>query len=113
MLSSKKSRILIADADSTFLRSITQSLKKDGYEISTAAESDEALRLFRSFDPHAVLLGAQLADQSSLKTLERLKQLRPSLPIILLAGPEETGALFLMSKAGIDDYMGRDRKSVV
>ena len=105
MQSPQRTRVLIADADSASLRSISSALQKHGHDPSTASNSDETLLLFRTGDPHAILLSANLPGIGSSKTLERIRQARPTVPVIFVAGENDTDLLFQMSKLGADDYL--------
>ncbi len=49
-----------------------------GYDVSAASTGDEAVRMFRVFDPTLVLLTADSRSVDGMDTLERLKQISPS-----------------------------------
>jgi len=54
-------RILIADDDPDFVEILTMILKKEGYQIDSAANGDEALAKMRKAPPDALLLDVMMA----------------------------------------------------
>ena len=88
VLHGKNERILIIDDELPVLSMMQQRLRKMGYRVVTRADSIEALRTFRAeptqFDlvitDHTMpsMLGAELA--------EKVGDLRPDLPVVLMTG---------------------------
>ena len=50
-----KLRVLIVDDDSSMARFLTSHLSRRGFEINIANNGEEAIRMFRVFDPNLVL----------------------------------------------------------
>ena len=100
-----KTRILIADDDQTTAKSLADYLSRRNCEIAFAGSHEESLRTIRSFDPSLVLLDYTLPPVDGGETLERLKQLRPELPVIVYSGHAAPEVIFRVSKLGADDYI--------
>ena len=100
-----KTRILIADDDQTTAKSVADYLSRRNCEIAFAGSHEESLRTIRSFDPSLVLLDYTLPPIDGGETLERLKQLRPELPVIVYSGHAAPEVIFRVSKLGADDYI--------
>jgi len=100
-----KTRILIADDDQTTAKSLADYLSRRNCEIAFAGSHEESLRTIRSFDPSLVLLDYTLPPIDGGETLERLKQLRPELPVIVYSGHAAPEVIFRVSKLGADDYI--------
>ena len=66
-----KARLLIVDQDVNMGKFLNSYLTRRGFEVSNATTTDEALRMFRVFDPVLVLLDISAPGMSALDTLER------------------------------------------
>ncbi len=84
MQPSQKTRVLIVDEDASFARFVQSYLTRRNFDVSCASNGDEAIRMFRVYDPGLVLLDAT-ANLSGLETLERLKQIKPEVAVIMTA----------------------------
>jgi two-component system, NtrC family, response regulator AtoC len=100
-----KIRILIADDDQATAKSLADYLSRKNFEIAFAVSHEESLRAARSFDPSLVLLDFTLPPIDGGETLERLKQLRPDLPVIVYSGQTTPEVVFRLSKLGAEDYI--------
>ena len=100
-----KTRILIADDDQATAKSLADYLSRRNFEIAFAGSHEESLRTIRSFDPSLVLLDYTLPPIDGGETLERLKQLRPELPVIVYSSQAAPEVIFRVSKLGADDYI--------
>lgn len=81
-----KQHILVVD-DEPPIRELLQSyFRKHGYEVTTASEASEALRLADEIPLHLVILDVLLPDSDGLEILEKLKSAHPNLPIIIMTG---------------------------
>ncbi|HEV2112760.1 MAG TPA: sigma-54 dependent transcriptional regulator, partial [Terriglobales bacterium] len=102
-----KLRALVVDGDAGMARFLSSHLARHGFEVSTAANGEEAIRLFRVFDPSLVLLDVAVTGLSGIETLERVKQIKPDVYVIMLAAQHDPDLIFRASKAGADDYLSK------
>src|SRR5512143_406816 len=86
MLSNQKARVLVVDDDAAMARFLSSYLARRNFDSSTAASGEEAIRMFRVYDPVLVLLDVSMPGMSGLETLERLKQIKPEVLVIILSG---------------------------
>jgi CheY-like chemotaxis protein len=87
-------KILLVE-DSKFLRLATErALARAGYEVSSAADGDEALRLAQEKLPDLILLDMLLPKMSGLDVLKRLKTgaLTKAIPVVVLTGMAQKNA---------------------
>ena len=77
-------RVLVVDDEELFRRSIGKELNRMGYSVRTAETSQEALAELHSFPPDVVLLDIRLPDQDGLELLRTIKDLDPSIEVIML-----------------------------
>jgi two-component system response regulator AtoC len=105
-MATQKVRVLIVDDDPSMSRFLSSFLTRQNYDASTASNGDEAIRMFRVYDPTLVLLDmAMTGGMDGLETLERLKQIKPEISAIIVSGQKDPDLIFRASKAGADDYI--------
>jgi two-component system response regulator AtoC len=104
-MASQKVRVLIVDDDPSMSRFLSSFLTRQNFEASTAASGEEALRMFRVYDPTLVLLDMAMTGMDGLDALERLKQIKPEVSIIIVSGQKDPDLIFRASKVGADDYI--------
>ena len=85
-------RILVVDDESSISDLISTSLRFVGFEVRTAANGSEALRVAEEFKPHAVVLDVMMPD---LDGFEVCRQMRSE--------GLNIGVLFLTAKDGMED----------
>ncbi len=102
-----KSRVLIVDEDPNTSRFLSSQMLRKGLDVSAASTPDEAVRMFRLCDPALVLLDPTILGAANLELLERLKQIKPDVGIVLVSAQSSPEFLFRASKAGADDYVGK------
>ncbi len=89
--------ILCVDDETTGLSVRKMLLESQGYRVLTAENGPDALVLFSSEDVEAVILDYSMPGMNGNVVAERMKELRPDLPIIMLSAyvdlPSETLAL--------------------
>src|ERR1051326_130714 len=89
MQTSSKTRVLIVDDDGSMARFLGSYLSRRNFEISTAASGEEAIRMFRVCDPSLVLLDVSMPGLNGIETLERIKQIKPEVAVIMLSGQQD------------------------
>ncbi len=102
-----KNRVLIVDEDVVMAKYLATHLTRRNFEVAVASSSAEALRIFRNFDPFLVLLDTASRDEGGTETLQRLKQIKPALSIIVLSASRDPEVIFKASKLGADDFVGK------
>jgi two-component system response regulator AtoC len=102
---SQKVRVLIVDDDPSMSRFLSSFLNRLNYETSMAGSGEEALRMFRAYDPGVVLLDIGMSGIDGLETLERLKQIKAEVSAIIVSGQKDPDLIFRASKAGAEDYI--------
>jgi two-component system, NtrC family, response regulator AtoC len=107
MVPDKKLRALIVGDDANMGRFLSSHLARRGFDASHAATGEEAIRLFRTYDPRLVLVDLSASGMNSLDTLERIKQIKPETAVVLLSGKHDPDLIFRASKLGADDYLSK------
>jgi len=107
MLPSQKTRVLIVDDDGSMAKYLQSYLARRNFDVSTALSGEEAIRMFRVYDPNLVLLDVAMSGMSGIDTLERMKQIKPDVSVIMLSAQSNPELIFRASKLGADDYIGK------
>ncbi len=102
----KKIRILVAD-DELFIRDILRSVLSEHYEVSEAADGDEALQKIKNETPDLVILDHKMPKMSGLDVCRAIREdsLRQHLSIIMLTGKGEIRDKVTGLDSGVDDYI--------
>jgi DNA-binding NtrC family response regulator len=107
MMANIKIRILIADDDASMAKYLQAYLMRRNFEVSIAGSGEDAIRMLRANDPHLVLLGMAIAGMDGIDTLERIKQIKPDVSVIMLSAQSSPELIFRASKLGADDYLSK------
>lgn len=86
MSSEAKPRVLLVDDDGMILRSLGRMLRQAGYDVSTAADGSEALRVFASEGPDVVLSDLSMPDGDGIALLRAVRRADGSVPVLLMSG---------------------------
>ncbi len=97
-------KILVVDDEQSIRDLVMGYLKREGYEVETAADGLAGLELARSFKPDVVVLDVMLPGIDGLEMLSRLRRDSNAYVILLTAKTEETDKIVGLS-VGADDYV--------
>ncbi len=97
--------LLWVDDEIELLKAHIIFLQKKGYEVTTVSNGTDAVDLCheRSFD--LVLLDEQMPGLSGLETLQRIKQLSPTTPVVMVTKSEEENIMEQAIGQKIADYL--------
>ena len=76
--------LLWVDDEIELLKAHLMFLEKKGYEVVTVTNGTDAIELCKEKNFDLVLLDEQMPGLSGLETLQQLKELHPSLPIVMV-----------------------------
>jgi two-component system, OmpR family, response regulator len=97
-------RILLADDEHSIQTLLSYPLRKDGYDVVTAADGREALARFGESTFDLVVLDVMMPRMDGLEVCRRLRA-RSSVPIIMLTAKAEEIDKVLGLELGADDYI--------
>jgi ActR/RegA family two-component response regulator len=104
-MSPAKKRILVVDDDPRWLQRI-EDILIDEYEVVPCSSDDEAIASLKEQPFSLALLDMKLANGvSGLDLFERLQELAPNLPAVMLTGYPEPGSMRDSFKKGVLDYL--------
>jgi two-component system, NtrC family, response regulator AtoC len=103
---SSSGNILVVDDEPGMLRYLQTLLEVDSYHVSTASSGAEALACVqREPTPDLVLLDLLMPDLDGLQTLERLRQARRGLKVVMLSCVSDTRKVVQAIRLGAQDYL--------
>ena len=100
-------KILIVEDEPDILELLAYNLRQAGFEVSTAAEGEEALRLAQADPPALLVLDLMLPGMDGLELCRLLKQ-KESLrrvPVLMLTAKAEEVDRIVGLELGADDYV--------
>lgn len=105
-MAERATRILVADDDESSRERISSPLRRDGCEIVTAADAEEALERFREGPVDLVVVNLDMPRMDGLECCRRLRAAGP-VGIIAIAGSPDEDAILGALEAGADDCVTR------
>ena len=81
-----KKKILVADDDKNIQFAFRKTFEKDGYEVVSAADGQEALRKVDSEQPALIFMDVSMPGTSGLEALEVMKNNDVKVPVIVITG---------------------------
>lgn len=97
-------RALVVDDEPALVRVVSAYLASEGFEVRSAADGFEALRLAREAEPDVVVLDVMMPGIDGLEVCRRLRTFSEAYVIMLTARAEEIDTLLGLS-VGADDYL--------
>lgn len=98
-------RILVIDDDRDICNLLARFLEKNGFEVDTACNGEEALKLLREKQYTLALCDYRLPDTNGLEMLQRIKVLQPEVAVIVITGYSDVRTAVKMFKLGASDYI--------
>ena len=98
-------RLLWVDAEIDMLKAHILFLQKKDYEVDTASNGPDALDLCRERNYDLILLDENMPGLSGLETLSRLKDIVPTVPVVMVTKNEEEDIMDQAIGSKIADYL--------
>lgn len=97
-------RILVVDDEKTIVKGLKFNLEKEGYEVFTAYDGEEALRVFNESNPDLIVLDLMLPELDGFEVCRRIRK-GSDVPIVMLTARGEDIDKILGLELGADDYV--------
>lgn len=98
-------RVLVVDDESALADLLSMALRYEGWEVRTAGDGAEAIRITREMRPDAVVLDVMLPDMDGLTVLGRVRRELPDVPVLFLTARDAVEDRIAGLTAGGDDYV--------
>ena len=101
----KNGNLLWVDDEVELLRAHILFLEKKGYDVVTVTNGNDAVELCRERSFDLVLLDEMMPGLSGLETLQRIKEVAPALPVVMVTKSEEEDIMNQAIGSKISDYL--------
>lgn len=98
-------RVLVVDDDPAVRRALEHALRRDGYQVFSAASGTEALSEHAGNPPDALILDVMMPEPNGLEICRRLREAGDNTPILLLTARDLIDDRVAGLDAGADDYL--------
>jgi DNA-binding NtrC family response regulator len=102
-----KPAILVVDDDEVMRQTLSDVLKKRGYEVSTAETGGQTLSSIREQLFDLILLDIRLPDMDGLDVLRRVKETESDLMVIVMTAYSDVHTAVTAMKSGAYDYIDK------
>ena len=100
----ERMKILVADDEANIRRVLETRLALQGHDVKVAENGNEALELFRGFEPDVVVLDVMMPELDGFAVVERIRA-QSEVPIIMLTALGDVADRITGLQLGADDYM--------
>jgi len=97
--------ILAVDDEATILQSLSGILSDEGFEVLTASNGYEALKVIDQESPDLVLLDIWMPGIDGIETLQEIKRTNPFLQVIIISGHGTIETAVKATKLGAYDFI--------
>ncbi|OAI39428.1 two-component system response regulator [bacterium SCGC AG-212-C10] len=99
-------RILVVDDEPVVTEVVERYLRRDGYEVHTAADGRAAVQQFTAFRPNLVVLDLMLPQVDGMEVCRQIRALART-PIIMLTARGDEMDRIAGFESGADDYLAK------
>jgi ATP-dependent Lon protease len=107
LCSLQTSRILVVDDEEIARTNMEYILRKDGYQVATAASGLEALERFKTQDFDLMLTDLKMEKMDGLQLLQAVKQSSPSTEIVMITGYATVSTAVDALRKGAAHYLSK------
>jgi two-component system, OmpR family, alkaline phosphatase synthesis response regulator PhoP len=100
-------KLLVVEDDRTLRQALVFNLSREGYELVTAADGENALAIARAQRLDLILLDVMLPGMSGVEVLRTLRREGIDTPVIILSAKGEEIDRVVGLKVGADDYVAK------
>jgi two-component system alkaline phosphatase synthesis response regulator PhoP len=114
-MSNKNQKILLVDDDPDILEFLSYNLEKEGYDVSTANNGNEAIEKAKEVTPDLIILDVMMPELDGIETcteMRKIDNLKNTIITFLTARNEDYSQVVGL-EAGADDYIVKPIKPKV
>ncbi|MGC1303412.1 MAG: sigma 54-interacting transcriptional regulator [Caulobacteraceae bacterium] len=104
---SNNRKILIADDDATMRLVLSQTFLREGFLVRTTSAAGALLKWIREGEGDLVISDVLLPDENIFNILPEIRELRPTLPIILMSGQNTLLTAVSAAETGTFEYLAK------
>ena len=81
-------KVLTVDDEPSLTELLAMAMRYEGWEVTTAATGNDAVRAARAIKPDAIVLDMMLPDFDGLEVMRRIRTEQPDVPVIFLTAKD-------------------------
>jgi nitrogen regulation protein NR(I) len=97
--------LLVIDDEPNVCYSLQKTLRTDSLEVITAPSAKQGIAMVSQHKPDGVVLDVRLPDMSGLDAFERIREIDPRLPVIIITAHATTETAIEAMKRGAFEYL--------
>jgi len=98
-------KILIAEDEPLMLKTLALRLSKDGHEVLTASNGQQAMEVLLASSPDIIVTDIMMPFLSGIELLTIAKKRQKKIPVIVLSAMGQENVVIEAFKLGADDYI--------
>jgi two-component system alkaline phosphatase synthesis response regulator PhoP len=108
-------KILLVDDEPDILEIVGYNLRSEGYQVFTATNGAEGVKIARKISPHLILLDIMMPEMDGIEACEKIRGIKPLENVIIsfLTARGEDYSQVAGFDAGADDYITKPIKPKV
>lgn len=106
-VTSPQASILVVDDEANILTLMAETLRLVGFTALTSSRGVDAINAIRNSHVDLVLLDINMPIMDGFQVLERIRELRPTMPVIMLSARQEKHDVIEGLRKGADDYVAK------
>ncbi len=114
-MNKKDIKILLVDDEPDILEIVGYNLKSEGYQIFTASNGLEAVKIAKNITPHLILLDIMMPEMDGIEACEKIRKIKTLEHVLIsfLTARGEDYSQVAGFEAGADDYITKPIKPKV
>jgi two-component system, OmpR family, response regulator len=101
----KEARLLVVDDEPNILELLSASLRFAGFEVATATNGNDALRVASTYQPDLVVLDVMMPGLDGFEVVRRMRKEEQRVPVLFLTAKDGTEDKVAGLTLGGDDYI--------
>jgi len=100
-----KGKVFLLDDEELIVTVLSKALKKEGYEIYAATETNAIIDKIKSFNPDLLLMDITMPDRNGIDILREIKSDGLTTPVVMLTADDTADTAVKAMKMGASDYL--------
>ncbi len=100
-------KVLIVDDEASIRKTLTEILEFQKYEVESASDGLEALAKIKKNKYDVVILDIKMPKMNGIETLERIQDINPDIPVIMISGHGNIDTAVEAVKKGAFDFVSK------
>ncbi|MDY6990350.1 MAG: response regulator [Thermodesulfobacteriota bacterium] len=101
------SKLLVIDDERPILDVLEMSLAGEGYEVMTAENGQQGLKIFETFGPKVVLTDIKMPGMDGIEVLKRIKAIDNEAEVIVITGHGDMDSAVAALQHGASDFINK------